>query len=131
MDEAVMKGWLLLLAAIVLELSGTVALKYSDGFSRLLPSILMFVLYLLSFSALNLAVKTIDVSIAYAVWSGLGTLLISIVGFMWFQEHVTPFKILSIAIIIVGVICLNLANSTASKTMETVDVGQDQQAETK
>ncbi|PZD96014.1 QacE family quaternary ammonium compound efflux SMR transporter [Paenibacillus sambharensis] len=122
-----MRGWLLLLVAIVLELSGTVALKYSDGFSRLLPSILMFVLYLLSFSALNLAVKTIDVSIAYAVWSGLGTLLISIVGFMWFQEHVTPFKVLSIAIIIIGVICLNLANSAASKPVEAGADSQEQQ----
>lgn len=83
-------------------------MKYSHGFSKLYPSIFMFVLYACSFSLLNLALKYIDVSIAYAIWSGLGTALIALAGFYLFHEQFTVLKMVSITIIIVGVIGLNL-----------------------
>ena len=101
-------SWIYLLLAILAEVSGTTAMKISQGFSKLLPSIMMFVFYGLSLSLLTLALKNISVSIAYAIWSGLGTAMIAIIGFLWFKESITPMKILSILFIIAGVIGLNL-----------------------
>lgn len=100
--------WLLLVGAIVSEVFGTTAMKLSEGFSKLVPSILMGVCYVISLSLLTLALKKIDVSVAYALWSGLGTLLISVIGIMWFKEPATAIKIASIALIILGVVGLNL-----------------------
>ncbi len=101
-------NWLYLLLAILLEVSGTTSMKLSNGFTRTLPSVLMFVFYILSFTAMALALKKIDVSLAYAVWSGLGTVVIATIGILWFKEPLNAIKIISIAIIIVGVVGLNL-----------------------
>ncbi len=102
------KAWLILLAAIMLEICGTTSMKLSEGFTRLVPSILIFVFYGLSFAGLTLAIKHIDVSVAYAVWSGLGTAIIAVIGVCWFKEPVHAAKIVSIAMIIIGVIGLNM-----------------------
>ncbi len=104
-----MHGWLYLVGAITLEVAGTTSMKLSEGFSKLTPSILIFVFYALSFALLTLALKTIDISIAYAVWSGLGTALIAVIGFAYFKEMVTLLKIASIVLIIIGVVGLNMA----------------------
>jgi small multidrug resistance pump len=101
-------SWLYLILAILLEVCGTTSMKLSQGFTKLVPSILIFVFYCLSFSSITLALKQIDVSVAYAVWSGLGTALIAIVGILWFREPFTSLKVASIALIIAGVIGLNL-----------------------
>ena len=103
-----MQGWLYLVGAIALEVAGTTSMKLSEGFSRLTPSILIFVFYALSFVLLTLALKTIDLSITYAVWSGLGTALIAVIGFLYFTEPVTAIKIGSILLIVLGVVGLNL-----------------------
>ena len=103
-----MIGWLFLTAAILLEVAGTTCMKLSEGFTKLVPSILLFVLYGLSFAALTFTLKNIDVSIAYAVWAGLGTALIALIGFMFFEEPATLTKIVSIGLIIAGVVGLNL-----------------------
>jgi small multidrug resistance pump len=100
--------WLYLLLAIVLEVTGTTCMKLSEGFTKTLPSVLMFVFYLLSFSALTLALKKVDVSVAYAIWSGMGTALIATIGILWFNEPLTMIKLISLALIIIGVIGLNL-----------------------
>ena len=100
-------SWLLLSLAIVLEVSGTTSMKLSQGFTRPLPSVLLFVCYGLSFTALNFALKHIDVSVAYAIWSGVGTTLITLIGIWWFKEPVTALKLVSIGLIIVGVVGLN------------------------
>ena len=102
-------SWLFLLLAIVMEVSGTVSMKLSDGFTKMKPTITMFVFYLLSLSALNLALKKIDVGMAYAIWSGLGTALIATIGILWFKEPATAFKLVSIALIIMGVVGLNVS----------------------
>lgn len=102
-------SWLYLVLAIVLEVSGTTSMKLSQGFTKLLPSVLMFLFYGLSLSALTLALKKIDVSLAYAVWSGLGTALIASVGILWFREPLNAMKITSLFLIILGVIGLNLS----------------------
>ena len=103
-----MISWLYLSAAILLEVSGTVSMKLSEGFNRLVPTVAMFVFYGLSLVAMNLALKQIDVSIVYAVWSAVGTALISAIGIFWFREPVTILKMVSIFLIIVGVVGLNL-----------------------
>ncbi|MEW6543116.1 MAG: multidrug efflux SMR transporter [Nitrospirota bacterium] len=106
-----MQSWLILIAAIVLEVAGTVSMKLAEGFTRLVPSILIFVFYGLSFVALTVSLKTIDVSVAYAVWSGLGTALIAGIGVWYFREPVTLLKLVSLLFIIVGVVGLNLGGA--------------------
>jgi small multidrug resistance pump len=103
-----MWSWLYLSTAIILEVIGTVSMKLSQGFTRLLPTVAMFVLYGLSLAAMNLALRQIDVSIVYAVWSGVGTALITIIGIFWFREPMTVLKMVSIFLIIVGVVGLNV-----------------------
>jgi len=101
-------AWFYLLAAIILEVSGTTCMKLSQGFTRLLPSVLLFIFYGLSFTCLTLVLKKIEVSIAYAVWSGLGTAIIATIGILYFQESMGPLKLVSLALVIIGVIGLNL-----------------------
>ena len=104
--------WIYLICAIVLEVSGTTCMKLSEGFSKVVPSILMLVLYSLSLGALTLALKKIDVGVAYAVWSGVGTALIATIGVLWFREPATAFKVISLILIIAGVVGLNLSGGT-------------------
>ncbi len=106
-----MIGWFYLVVAILLEVTGTTFMKLSSGFTRLAPSCLMVAFYILSFSALTLAVKRIEISTAYAIWSGVGTALIAVIGIMIFKETLTPVKILSILLIIVGVVGLKATAS--------------------
>jgi small multidrug resistance pump len=101
--------WLYLILAILLEVSGTTCMKLSQGFTKLVPSILLFVFYSLSMGMLTLALKRIDVSVAYAVWSGVGTALIATIGVLWFKEPVTALKLISLGLIIIGVVGLNLS----------------------
>ncbi|ETW95068.1 MAG: membrane protein [Candidatus Entotheonella factor] len=103
--------WLILLGAILLEVSGTTAMKLSEGFTKIGPSVLMFVFYGASFACLALTFKVIDVSLAYAVWAGLGTALIAIIGFTYFAEPVSWVRVACIALIVVGVFGLNLTGS--------------------
>ena len=104
--------WTYLALAILLEVAGTTCMKLSDGFTKMVPSILLFVFYTLSFGMLTLALKRIDVSIAYAVWSGVGTALIATVGVLWFREPMTALKLISLGLIIIGVVGLNLGGGT-------------------
>ncbi len=103
-------AWILLFAAIAAEVTGTTALKQSAGFSKVVPTIVMGVGYLLAFVLLALAVKHLQVSIAYAVWSGAGTAAISVIGVYAFDEPFTIAKIIGILLIIGGVVTLNLAS---------------------
>lgn len=100
--------WFYLIGAIVLEVLGTTSMKLSEGFTRLLPSVLIFVFYAGAFVGLTLALRRMEVSVAYAIWSGVGTALIAIIGFLWFREAVTPVKLVSLSMIVLGVIGLNL-----------------------
>jgi small multidrug resistance pump len=104
-----MQSWISLLAAILFEVAGTTSMKLSQGFSRLLPSILIFVFYAGSFAVLTLALRKIDVSVAYAVWSGVGTALIALIGMLVFQEVFTWTRAVSLLLIITGVVGLNLS----------------------
>jgi small multidrug resistance pump len=104
--------WLFLVLAILLEVSGTACSKMSEGFTKLVPSLLLFAFYSLSFGMLTLALKRIDVSVAYAVWSGMGTALIATIGVLYFKEPMTAVKLISLGLIIGGVVGLNLSGGT-------------------
>lgn len=102
-------SWIFLALAIVFEVAGTTSMKLADGFTRTLPSVLLFVFYGLSFGALTFALKRIDLSVAYAIWSGLGTALIAVIAVIWFGESMTPMKIASLVLVIAGVVGLQLS----------------------
>jgi small multidrug resistance pump len=107
-------SWVYLILAIIMEVIGTTNMKLSEGFTKTLPSILMFVFYVFSFAFLTLALKKIDLSLTYAIWSGVGTALIATIGFLYFKEPVTAIKIGSIALIVIGVIGLMLVERHVS-----------------
>jgi len=100
--------WLILGLGIVFEVLGTVSMKYADGFSKLVPSILVFVFYLLALGSLVVVLKKMQVSIAYTIWASLGTVLIATIGMIWFKEPVSLVKIISILLIIAGIAGLEL-----------------------
>ena len=101
--------WLYLSLAILFEVGGTVSLKMSNGFSVLGPSVVVVVFYGISILFLALVLKTMDVGTAYAVWAGLGTALVVIVGIFYFDEPVTILRLVFLGTIIAGVVGLHLA----------------------
>ncbi len=105
-------GWILLTFAIVLEVAGTTNMKLSEGFSNLVPSVLVIFFYALSIIALTFAVNRLDVSVAYAVWSGMGTALVAMIGLWFFRESVTSVKVVALGLIIVGVVMLHLTSES-------------------
>ena len=102
-------GWLYLILAILFEIIGTTALKLSNGFSVLLPSIGTVFSYILCFFFLSYSLKTIDMSVAYAIWCAVGIFLISVIGMTFFHEPISIVIIVSIFLIILGTIGLKLA----------------------
>ena len=104
--------WIFLGLAILLEVSGAVCLKLSEGFTRLGPSIAIFPLYATSFVFLTFAVKVIPISMAYAIWSGVGTAAITVIGFGLFREPMTATKLAFLSLIVVGVVGLHVADRT-------------------
>jgi multidrug transporter EmrE-like cation transporter len=94
---------LMLAAAILLEVCGTTCMKLSDGFTKPAWTGLVVVFYALCFWALSVALKTLPVGVVYAVWSGVGTVLVAVVGLVVFEEPMTALKALSIGLIVAGV----------------------------
>jgi small multidrug resistance pump len=106
-----MPAGLLLAIAIATEVAATVSLRYSDGFSKPLPSAIVVVGYAISFWLLALVLKEISVSTTYAIWAGAGTAAVALIGMAMLGEPATAIKLASIALIIVGVIGLNLSGA--------------------
>lgn len=106
-----MSGWIYLLAAIGCEVVGTILMKLSESLTRWVWIPPMLVFYILSLGGLALALRTIEVGIAYAVWAACGTLLIAAIGIVFFAESVTLLKVVSMALVVAGVIGLNLADT--------------------
>ncbi len=104
--------WLYLTLAIFAEVAGTTCMKLSAGFAKFVPSVLMWVFYGICFYFLTLTLKKMDVSVAYAIWSAVGTALIAIIGVLYFREPVGLLKILGLVAIIGGVIALNISGGT-------------------
>mgnify|MGYP000029354571 FL=1 len=108
-----MNHWVYLISAIVSEVIATSALKASTGFSKPLPSVVVVVGYLVSFYFLSLTLKTIPVGIAYAIWSGVGVVLISIVAWLLYGQKLDLPALIGMGLIISGVMVINLFSSTA------------------
>ncbi|MGV9881947.1 DMT family transporter [Streptomyces sp. NPDC003006] len=104
-------GYALLAAAIAAEVTGTTAMKYSEGFSRLWPSLITVAGYLLAFTLLAQTLKTLSVGTAYAIWAGIGTAAVAAIGMMFLGESTSPLKLAGIALVIVGVVVLNLGGA--------------------
>ena len=102
------KAYLYLVVAIVTEVIGTSALKASDDFSKLVPSILVVLGYAISFRMLSLVVREIPVGVSYAIWSGAGIVLVSLVGMVLYRQVPDLAAWAGFALIIAGIIVLNL-----------------------
>ena len=108
-----MKNWLFLSVAIVAEVVATSSLNASAGFTRLWPSVLVVLGYLVAFYFLSLALQTIPVGIAYAIWAGLGIVLISLAGWLVFGQKLDLPSVVGMVLIIAGVAVINLFSKTA------------------
>ena len=105
-------AYVLLAGAILAEVIGTTALKFSDGFTKLWPSVATVVTYAISFVLLAQCLRSMAVGTAYAIWSAAGTALIAAIGMVFLNEAATWQRILGIGLIIVGVVILNLNETT-------------------
>lgn len=103
-----MSQWLFLAAAILAEVFATSMLKLSNGFMRLLPSICSTIGYIVSFYCLSQTLKTIPVGIAYAIWSGIGIVCVSLIAWIKFEQKLDISAIAGIGLILVGVLIINL-----------------------
>lgn len=110
-----MSNWLVLTCAILAEVVGTSFLKASEGFTKLLPSLVVGVCYLLAFYLLSLTLKTIPVGIAYAIWSGAGIVLIALIGWLLFGQALDLAAILGMGLIVAGVMVLNLCSTSVPR----------------
>ncbi len=107
-------AWLYLLVAIVAELVATSALTASQGFSRPLPSVIVVTGYAIAFFFLSLTLRSIPVGIAYAVWSGVGVVLISLAGLVLFGQRLDLPALLGIGLILAGVLVINLFSDVSA-----------------
>lgn len=106
-----MPGWLFLVVAIVAEVVATSALKASNGFSRLWPSVLVVVGYGCAFYFLSLTLRYLPLGVAYAVWAGLGVVLTTLIGWALFQQKLDAGALIGIAFILAGVVIMNICSS--------------------
>jgi small multidrug resistance pump len=110
-----MHGWIYLSLAIACEICGTTCLKLSQGFTKIVPSVLLFVFYGGTLTAMSMAVKHLEIGVVYAVWSGVGTAVVTLIGIAVFQESLSAVKIFSILLIIAGVVGLQLSGKAPTK----------------
>jgi quaternary ammonium compound-resistance protein SugE len=103
-------AWLLIAIAGVFEMAWAVGLKYSDGFSRLVPSVLTVAAMAASIVCLGIAVKSLPVGTAYAVWTGIGAAGTAVLGMYLFEEPATLLRLGSIALVVAGIVGLKLAS---------------------
>ncbi len=108
------QAWAILSGAIFFEVAGTTCMRLSEGFTRLTPSVLIFVFYAISFVLNTLIVKTLGLSVVYAVWSGVGTVLTALIGYLYFKEPATALKMVSAGLIVIGVFGLHSASRSAA-----------------
>lgn len=107
-------SYLYLALAIVSEVIGTSALKASNEFTRLVPSLITVVAFVSAFYFLSLCLRTIPVGIAYAIWSGIGIVLISLIALVLFGQRLDPPALIGMALIVAGVVVINLFSKSAA-----------------
>ena len=109
-----MKNWLFLSAAIAAEVVATSALKASEGFTKLWPSVLVVCGYLIAFYCLSLTLRAIPVGVAYAIWSGVGIVLVSLIAWLVFGQKLDAPAMIGMALIISGVVVMNVFSKAAA-----------------
>ena len=109
-----MIAYVYLAFAIIFEVIGTTFLVKSEQFTRLIPTLIMAVLYAISFYLLTITIKTIPIGIAYALWGGLGIVLTSLVALFFFKQALDTAAVIGIAMIVGGVVVMNLLSSSVS-----------------
>ena len=109
-----MQHWIFLSIAIVSEVIATSCLKAPEGFTRLWPSLMVVVGYLLAFYFLSLTLKTIPVGVAYAIWSGIGVLLIALSGWLFLGQSLDIPAVIGLSLIVAGVVIINVFSRTVS-----------------
>ena len=110
------QAWAVLSGAILFEVAGTTCMRLSEGFTRLTPSVLIFVFYAVSFALNTVVTRVLGLSVVYAVWSGVGTVLTALIGIYYFKEPATAVKLVSIGLIVIGVIGLHTASRMSMAT---------------
>lgn len=106
--------WFYLAIAIAAEVMATTALKFSEGFTRAIPSLLVVIGYAGAFYFLSRVLNQIPISVAYAIWSGAGVALVGIVGWVWLGQKLDVGALVGIGLIIGGVLVINLFSKTVS-----------------
>jgi small multidrug resistance pump len=102
-------AWMFLACAIMFEVVGATCMKLSQGFKHLLPTIAMFACYAVAFGCNSMAVRKLDLSVTYGIWSGVGTALTATIGFMYFDEPMSAIRLTGIFLIIAGVCALQFS----------------------
>lgn len=110
-----MHGYIYLLLSILFEVAGSTFLKMSEGFTNLIPSLLLVFFYGSSFIFIIFSLKTVPLSVGYSIWAGLGTAGAALVGIFLFNEILSGINILGLIVIISGVVIMNMKKSDASK----------------
>ena len=105
-------AWVLLSIAIAAEIFGTLSLKASDGLSKLMPSLGVLLGYATAFTLMAMSLKKLDVGITYAIWSGVGIIGAAIGGVVFFDQHLSRMTMIGMAIIISGVVIMNLGGAS-------------------
>ncbi len=101
-------AWLILIASILFEVFGMLFLKYSNGFSNLIPTVGGVSCFITSIWLMSISLKQIEMGIAYAVWAAVSTAIVAILGVAFYQESISAFKITGVTLIAIGVVLLNL-----------------------
>ena len=109
-----MQHWIFLSIAIVSEVIATSCLKAAEGFTRFWPSLVVVVGYLLAFYLLSLTLKTIPVGVAYAIWSGIGIVLIALSGWLFLGQSLDMPAVIGLTLIVAGVIVINVFSRTVA-----------------
>ena len=107
-------AWLILAFAIVTEVIATTALRYTEGFTKIIPTGVMLLCYGLSFFALSKILNDIPLAITYAIWSGAGISLVAVIGWLWLGQKLDAGALIGIGFIVAGVIIINLFSTSIS-----------------
>lgn len=110
----VSQAWVVLSVVILLEVAGTTSMRLAEGFTRLTPSVMIFVFYAASFALNTMVIRVLGLSVVYGVWSGVGTVLTALIGIWYFKEPATAVKMVSIGLIVIGVMGLHSASRVSS-----------------
>ncbi len=119
-------AWLILLLAAVFEITWAIALKMSDGFTKLIPSVVSIICMIVSIILLAIAVRKLPIGTAYAAWTGIGAAGVAIIGILWLGESRDPIKLISIVLVVVGIVGLKISSGTPADVHANADSSSTQ-----